>query len=100
MIIALNNKDNLTKEEFLDYQERLSKIEVLDKMILCPTSINISLFKASNNCYLGAQNVSKFDVEFRASYPVDINGGVVEVYDYYNPESIEYISPKSIRVTE
>ena len=49
---------------------------------------------------LDVSDVSKFDVEFRASYPVDINGGAVEVYDYYNPESIEYISPKPIRVTE
>lgn len=76
MIIALNNKDNLTKEEFLDYQERLSKIEVLDKMILCPTSINIPLFKASN-CYLGAQNVSKFDV---GAHTGDISATILKSY--------------------
>ena len=75
MIIALNNKDNLTKEEFLDYQERLSKIEVLDKMILCPTSINIPLFKASDNCYLGAQNVSKFDV---GAHTGDISANILK----------------------
>ena len=60
MIIALNNKSNLTKQEFIDYQELLKNIKVEEKMILCPTSINIPNFNTNNNCYLGAQNVSKY----------------------------------------
>ena len=75
MIIALNNKDNLTKEEFLNYQERLSQIEVIDKMILCPTTINIPLFKANNNCYLGAQNVCKSDV---GAHTGDISANILK----------------------
>ena len=49
---------------------------------------------------LESLNSSRFTVQFRALYPVDINGGSVQVYDYYNPESIEYLSTKKIKVTE
>ena len=59
MIIALNNKCNLTKQEFREYQEQLSKINIPVKMILCPNMLNIANFNAFNNCYLGSQNVSK-----------------------------------------
>lgn len=57
MMIALNNKCNLTKQEFLKYQEELGKISTKDKVILCPTFLNISHFHL-NNVELGAQNVS------------------------------------------
>ena len=57
MIIALNNKCNLTKQEFLKYQEELGKISTKNKVILCPTFLNISHFDL-NNVELGAQNVS------------------------------------------
>ena len=54
MIIALNNKCNLTKQEFLKYQEELGKISTKNKVILCPTFLNISHFDL-NNVELGAQ---------------------------------------------
>ena len=57
MIIALNNKCNLTKQEFLKYQEELEEISTKDKVILCPTFLNISHFHLSK-VELGAQNVS------------------------------------------
>ena len=38
------------------------------------------------------------DLEYRALYPVDIKGGAVRVYDYYNPETVEYIKPEKITV--
>ena len=57
MIVALNNKSNLTKEEFIKYLEELSTINTKHKMILCPSSINISLFNL-DNISLGAQNAS------------------------------------------
>jgi triosephosphate isomerase len=60
MIVALNNKSNLTKQEFLQYNKKLSKLETKHKVILCPSSINIPLFSASN-VVLGAQNVSNND---------------------------------------
>ena len=60
MIIALNNKSNLTKQEFIKYQEQLSNINTSNKMILCPTFLNISQFNLSNFS-LGAQNVSTTD---------------------------------------
>lgn len=60
MIIALNNKSNLTKQEFREYQNALSNVRTEVNMILCPNMLNISNFSTFNNCYLGAQNVSKF----------------------------------------
>lgn len=58
MIIALNNKCNLTKDEFLTYQQDLEKISTTHKLILCPSLVHLSNFNL-NNCSLGSQNVSK-----------------------------------------
>lgn len=58
MIIALNNKSNLTKDEFVDYIEKLNSVSTIHKIILCPNFLNISQFE-SNKIKLGAQNVSK-----------------------------------------
>ena len=60
MIIALNNKCNMTKQEFKEYQNALSDVEVEVNMILCPNMVNLANFDTFNNCYLGAQNVSKY----------------------------------------
>lgn len=60
MIIALNNKCNLTKEEFMSYQNQLNEIECQDKLILCPTHLFIGMVKLEN-IDLGAQNVSSTD---------------------------------------
>ena len=57
MIIALNNKCNLTKQEFLKYQEELGSLSTQNKLILCPTFLNIGHFDLKN-VELGAQNVS------------------------------------------
>ena len=57
MIIALNNKSNLSKDEFIKYQQNLSNINSSNKMILCPTFLNINNFNLTNFS-LGAQNVS------------------------------------------
>lgn len=57
MIIALNNKCNLTKTEFLKYQEQLQKIKSQEKLILCPTDIFLN-FATIPEIDLGAQNVS------------------------------------------
>ena len=61
MIIALNNKCNMTKQEFKEYQNSLSSVNTDIKMILCPNMVNISNFSTFNNCYLGAQNVSRYN---------------------------------------
>lgn len=57
MIVALNNKSNLDKEEFDQYKKKLLKLSTTNQLILCPTLLNIS---GSNldNISLGAQNVS------------------------------------------
>ena len=60
MIIALNNKSNLGKEEFNNYQEKLEKIKTTHKIILCPTFLNISQCNIKG-IYLGSQNVSVYE---------------------------------------
>lgn len=57
MIIALNNKSNLNKYEFLDYQRKLSTLNTNSKIITCPTLLNINLYNVTKFS-LGAQNVS------------------------------------------
>ena len=57
MIVALNNKSNLNKKEFSKYLDELNTINTNNKVILCPSYINIPIFN-SNNISLGSQNVS------------------------------------------
>ncbi len=55
MLTVLNNKCHFTKEEFLKYQQELSKLK--GEIILCPSSIHIPNFNLTN-IKLGSQNVS------------------------------------------
>ena len=59
MIIALNNKSNLTLNEFNEYQNELNSINTEHHIIVCPTFLNVSLYNAKHD--LGAQNVSIFN---------------------------------------
>lgn len=59
MIIALNNKSNLIKEEFFKYQEELNKIRSQSTLILCASPLNIANYNLKN-CHLGSQNVSAY----------------------------------------
>lgn len=77
MIVALNNKCNLTKEEFIEYQNNLKEVKTKNKMILCPTTINILNFSSSNNCYLGAQNVSKDD---KGAHTGEISADILKTF--------------------
>lgn len=56
MIVALNNKSNLNKQEFTNYIEELNTINTKHTMIICPTYLNIS--SVNSNIILGSQNVS------------------------------------------
>lgn len=58
MIVALNNKSNLDKNEFISYLDNLKKINTNSTLILCPTYLNIPLV---DGLLLGSQNVSKTD---------------------------------------
>ena len=59
MIIALNNKSNLEKNEFINYLNELKNIQTSSTLILCPTYLNIPL--VNTDILLGSQNVSKND---------------------------------------
>ena len=56
MIVALNNKSNLEKEEFINYLEGLKNIKTNSNLILCPTFLNIPLVNI--DIPIGSQNVS------------------------------------------
>lgn len=56
MIVALNNKCNLNKEEFKDYLQNLSSVTTPSQLILCPTHLNLSAVNIQN-VKLGSQNV-------------------------------------------
>lgn len=57
-MIVLNNKSNLTKDEFINYINELENINIDSKFIVCPSTINIPMFE-TKKIILGAQNVSK-----------------------------------------
>ncbi len=60
MIVALNNKCNLTKEEFGKYIGELTNIKSNHQLILCPTFLHVGTAseKINGRIDLGAQNVS------------------------------------------
>lgn len=60
MLIVLNNKSNLTKEEYSNYIRQLKKIKTRHDIILCPNMLNISAKKRLKNIILGSQNVSAY----------------------------------------
>ena len=60
MIVALNNKSNLEKEEFEQYLKELGTVKTASQLILCPTFLNIGSVNIKN-VDLGAQNVSTKD---------------------------------------
>ena len=61
MIVALNNKCNLNKEDFESYIDELTNIKTNHQMILCPTYLHIGAAssKVAGKIDLGVQNVRK-----------------------------------------
>lgn len=57
MIIVLNNKSNLTKQEFSHYINEIEKLESKHHLVVCPTFLNLSNCNLKNMS-LGSQNVS------------------------------------------
>ena len=76
MIIALNNKSNLEKEEFKKYLEELKTVETTETLILCPTFLNISIV-SNSNIKLGSQNVSVSD---NGAYTGEISASQLKSY--------------------
>lgn len=76
MIIALNNKSNLNKEEFVEYLNRLESINTNNTLILCPTYLNIPL--VNSNILLGSQNVSSYD---NGAYTGEISSKQLKSYN-------------------
>lgn len=108
MIIALNNKSNLSKDEFIKYQQNLSSINSSNKMILCPTFLNINNFNLTNFS-LGAQNVS---MNNDGAYTGEISANSLKSYNVeytivghserriYQKESLEEINEKIKKLLE
>lgn len=77
MILALNNKCNLNKNEFIKYLNKLNTIETDSTLILCPSIINIPMFD-SKKILLGAQNVSKAE---QGPHTGEVNAKQLASYD-------------------
>lgn len=60
MIIALNHKSNLGKEDFLEYIEKMYQIKTTHELIICPSFINIGQI-SPNKMKIGSQNVSNYE---------------------------------------
>ena len=77
MIVALNNKCNLNKDEFVKYLNKLNTIETDSTLILCPSIINIPMFD-SKKILLGSQNVSKVE---QGPHTGEVNAKQLASYD-------------------
>ncbi len=106
MIIALNNKSNLNKEEFISYLNSLKQISTNSTLILCPTYINIPLV---DGVLLGSQNVSRTDT---GAFTGEVSAKQLKSYDVkysivghserreYQKETNEDIKEKIIKLQE
>jgi len=106
MIVALNNKSNLNKDDFINYLNELKKINTSHTLILCPTFLNIGLV---DGILLGSQNVSKFD---DGAYTGEISANELKSYNVkysivghserrsYQKETNEDIKLKLIKLIE
>lgn len=61
MLIILNNKSNLVKEEFCSYLKQLENLVSKHSLVLCPSSIYFEKVNSSR-LLLGSQNVSSYDM--------------------------------------
>lgn len=108
MIVALNNKSNLEKQEFETYLEELKTIETTHPLILCPTFLNIGQVDLPN-IELGAQNVSAKD---NGAFTGEISAKQLNSYGVkytiighserreYQKESLEEIHNKLLKLLE
>lgn len=106
MIVALNNKSNLDKNEFISYLDSLKKINTNSTLILCPTYLNIPLV---DGILLGSQNVSKTD---DGAYTGEVSAKQLKSYGVkysivghserreYQKETNEDIKEKIVRLIE
>lgn len=106
MIVALNNKSNLEKDEFINYLNNLKRISTNSTLILCPTYLNIPLV---DGVLLGSQNVSK---ENNGAFTGEISAKQLKSYGVqysivghserreYQKETNEDIKEKIIKLQE
>lgn len=59
MIVVLNNKSNLDKKEFMEYQNELKKIESSHQLVICPSQVYLNSIDL-RTFDLGSQNVSSY----------------------------------------
>ena len=103
MIIALNHKCNMTKDEYIEYIDKLSNINTNHKLIVCPSFTNIS--HTPSNIIVGAQNVcstgegaytGEISAKQLSSYNVTYT--IVGHSERRNIESLEEVNNKVIEL--
>ena len=93
MIVALNNKSNLDKNEFISYLDNLKRINTNSTLILCPTYLNIPL--------VGTKTFGKGKVQVTST----LSGVKYSIVGHserreYQKETNEDIKEKIIRLIE
>ena len=76
MLIVLNNKCNLSKEEFIEYEKELKELNHKN-LVLCPSTIHIANFNLDNMA-LGAQNVSSTE---NGAYTGEVSASQLAAYN-------------------
>ena len=77
MIVILNNKCNLNKDEFKAYLKDISEKKTKIDLVLCPNFLNISEFK-SDKIILGSQNVS---AQNSGAFTGEISANILKSYN-------------------
>ena len=83
-LISINIPQGCTVNEM--YLQKLVANEDIEKYEYNYNNLNLYIRNFDNN------ETKNIDVQYRASYPEEITGGAIRVYDYYNP-TIEGIEP-------
>lgn len=78
-------------------EESLSKLKVLGLIEKYEYNYNTINLYVRN---LEKKERVSVEVRYRADYPVEITGGLVNVYDYYNPEVCTITEPRELLITE
>ena len=78
-------------------EESLSKLKVIGLIEKYEYNYNTINLYVRN---LEKKERVSVEVRYRADYPVEITGGLVNVYDYYNPEVCTITEPRELLITE
>lgn len=78
-------------------EESLSKLKTMGYIEKYEYNYNTINLYIKNFDHMDSKDL---DIRYRANYPVNVTGGMVMVYDYYNPDNMSIAAPQNIVITE